>query len=845
MPPAPLAAIQARCVTPLADPRAGLLARGLELPPALWPADEVWTGPAREALARVQHRLAPGTACPPAPLECGLQLLTALVHDPADRPVDGELFTVRAIDRVELHAPATQIGWVHAALRGPVGPSFGGAGDIALYAPDGSLVATLRGVQVAPPDRGLARRAVVDRLGEWLYELRWEPGQDVAARPEPPGSWLLLADDGGLADRLADRLARRGERPLIVRRSASHDPAALTTLLRDARARGPLRAVIHLRGLDLPADAKLPAAVADEGVALLALVQALAAAGLPARLVVLTRGAQPVRPGPLAVAAGPLWGLARTIGREHPDIRVKLIDLQPGIDLPPKPGQASTIDLSHETGQTIHDLSPEPGQTIHDLSHEPGQTTYDLSHEPGRASPQDLSHEPSVSDAPDDELTAIVAELDDIGAEDLIGLRDGVRHVARLVRASLPVAAAPLAPRPDATYLISGGLGGVGLQVARWLVDRGARHLVLVGRSGLSEAPGEPGGLDWQRHEAVRRLRADGAELRVVAADVAELAAMRAVLAEIRPDRPLRGVFHVAGNSHPELLARTTPAVLRDLYRPKVGGGWVLHTLTRELPLDCFVGFSSAAATWGAALLGPYAAANHFLDVLAHHRRALGLPGLAINWGGWSGGGMASAEVQRYAADMGLDMAPAAHFLEALDLFLQAGTCQATLGPIRWRMFKAVLEARGPRPLLQHIEVESAGPAGAGRAALRISAAPVEDRRDLLLAHVREAAAAVLGFDDAQALDPDQGFFQLGMDSVMSVRLRADLEVSLGSTLPPTLAFEHPNVRDLTDWLAREVLGLAPPPAAPAPAPAPTEPVLDDMSEEQLADLLAAELALS
>ena len=322
---------------------------------------------------------------------------------------------------------------------------------------------------------------------------------------------------------------------------------------------------------------------------------------------------------------------------------------------------------------------------------------------------------------------------------------------------------------------------------------------------------------------------------------------MRSVLADIAHLKkyPLRGVFHVAGNSAPELLARTAPAVLRDLYRPKVGGGWVLHTLTKDLALDHFVGFSSAAATWGAALLGPYAAANSFLDVLAHHRRALGLPGLAVAWGGWSGGGMASAEVQRYAADMGLDMAPAAQFLEALDLFLQAGTVHATIGPIRWRMFKAVLEVRGPRPLLQQIEDEQAGPAGAGPAALKISAAPLAARRDLLLAHVHAAAATVLGFDDPQALDPDQGFFQLGMDSVMSVRLRGDLEVSLGAALPPTLAFEHPTVRALTDWLARELFGLTPPITAPPPRelqPDDTAAALDAMSEDQLAALLAAEL---
>ncbi len=340
------------------------------------------------------------------------------------------------------------------------------------------------------------------------------------------------------------------------------------------------------------------------------------------------------------------------------------------------------------------------------------------------------------------------------------------------------------------------------------------------------------------QRRAVERLRAAGVEVDVVAADVADPTAMAAVLAAIPPARPLRGVFHAAGVSAPELLARTTPNGLRALYRPKVGGAWVLHRLTRDLPLDHFVGFSSAAATWGAAWLGPYGAANHFLDALAHHRRALGLPALAVDWGGWSGGGMASADIQRYAADMGLQMAPAAHFLEALDLFLQTGTTQITVGTIRWRIFKAVLESRGPRPLIEQIDVEPETGGTGGAAARRIAEAPADARWELLLAHVRERAAAVLGFGDAQALDPTLGFFQIGMDSVMSVRLRGDLEVSLGCTLPPTIAFERPSVRELAGWLAREVLAIAPPAAAPPPA----EAVLDDMSEEQLAALLAAEL---
>ncbi|MCY1057569.1 type I polyketide synthase [Nannocystis sp. SCPEA4] len=869
-----LPAAERRCSVHVPDLRATLRARGLDLPAALWAVDRSATAPrSPESLARLLPAVTRAAA-----LESGLQLLADLAHETGCAPVEGELFVPAAVDTVWLSPDPSPPVWAHAALRGPVGAGLGACGDLHLLDRAGRPVLVLGGVRLDPPDRGLARRAVESQLARWLYALEWEPGPAPDPRHEP-GTWVLLPDPGGLARALADRLLARGDRCLTVDRSDDLDLAL-------ARARGDLRGVLDLRGLDLRTHPSIPAAVARATRDLLHLVHALVRPGIATRIAVLTRGAEPVRPGPLDLAAGPLWGLARTIPLDHPELAVKLLD-----------------------------LDPRGG----------------------------------------DDLDALLAELDDTGPEDLVAHRDGARLVARLVRTPAPPTPPPLALRPDATYLITGGLGGVGLQLARWLVDRGARHLVLLGRrdlpqtpsdlspapsarfldparpagappfdlpqtpsdlspapsarsldparlagappsdlsrtpSDLSRAPADfdplrpavappsdlsqkPSGLppapaahdlsspsdlsrepsardhladpaDRERRAVLRHLEQAGARVRVVAADVADPHAMAAVLADIPREHPLRGVFHAAGTSAPQPLARTGDAELAALLRPKVDGAWVLHTLTRDLPLDHFVGFSSAAATWGAALLGPYSAANRFLDLLAHHRRALGLPGLSVNWGGWSGGGMSTADVQRYAADMGLVMTPAVQFLEALDILLQAGVVQRTVATVDWQIFKPVLEARGPRPLLARIAVERLA-AGDGLFARRLAAAPAGERWDLLVEHVRERAAAILGFTDPRALDRDQGFFQLGMDSVMSVRLRGDLERSLGVSLPPTLAFEQPSVDALAGWLARELLAIAPPvapePVAPEPAPDPTA-ELRDLSEAELAALLAAEL---
>ena len=809
-----LTAARARCHVPGGDPRAVLAARGLALPAALWPLERCTSAPQgapRESLARTR----PTLAAAPALLECALLQLVALAHPADAAPVDGELFLPRRIDRLWLAPDRSPVVWLHAALRGPVGASFGVVGDLQAFDAAGRLVASLTGVHLHPPDRDLARRAVARRLDRWLYDLRWEP----AADPTPHhvrGTWLVVhgppsttdpssppvditssaassppphptttADASSpppdptrdLTHLLVDRLLARGDRCVHV-----HDLADLAAALRDA---GPVRGVLHLLAAP-PVGRDLPDRITAGALTLLHLVQTLAHAGARTRLHLISRGAQPVGPGPLALAAGALWGMARTIPLEHPDLPVRLLDLDPS--RPVAPGD-------------------------------------------------------------------LLDELDDTGPEDLVAHRDGARLAARLVRAAPPAVPAPLALRSDATYLISGGLGGVGLQLAAWLVDRGARRLILLGRralpnlsqqpSDLSQQPSapnlsqQPSDPTWEPREAIRRLTAAGARVDVVAADVADAQAIAAVLAAIPSSHPLRGVFHAAGVSDPRPLLTTSDADVRTLLRPKIAGAWVLHSLTRDLPLDHFVGFSSAAATWGAALLGPYSAANHFLDLLAHHRRAGGLPGLSVDWGGWSGGGMASADVQRYAADMGLIMTPAAHLLEALDILLQADVAQKTVADVDWQIFKPVLEARGPRPLLARIDVPR-HVSGAGPVARQLAAAAPEARWDLLVAHIRERAAAVLGFTDPLSLARDQGFFQMGMDSVMSVRLRGELERSLGLALPPTLAFEQPSVDALAAWIAREHLAITPP--APSPPTLDETAALQHLSESDLAALLAAEL---
>ncbi|MCA9701141.1 MAG: KR domain-containing protein, partial [Myxococcales bacterium] len=356
-----------------------------------------------------------------------------------------------------------------------------------------------------------------------------------------------------------------------------------------------------------------------------------------------------------------------------------------------------------------------------------------------------------------------------------------------------------------------------------------------------------------------------GVEVEVAAVDVGDAPALAAVIAAIPTAAPLRAVFHCAGISEPRPLLETSLAQVVANDRAKVVGSWNLHRLTADLDLDLFVGFSSMASVWGAALLGPYDGANHFIDVLSHHRRARGLPAQAINWGGWAGPGMTTVEVQRYAARMGLGVAPAPVFLAALDRLLADPRPVLALGPVDWRVFKPVLESYGPRPLLAAIaEGEAAANAGEGPLSSALSQAGADARWALLIAALGEAVATLLGHGHADAIDEGAGFFELGMDSVTSVALRNELERAVGLSLPPTLAFEHPSVRALAEFLAKalaEAIGLeiarptdradAPatdsaadsaPPLTTAPATA-DDPSLVALSEDELEALLAAELS--
>ncbi|MEO1132297.1 MAG: type I polyketide synthase, partial [Cyanobacteria bacterium J06639_1] len=356
--------------------------------------------------------------------------------------------------------------------------------------------------------------------------------------------------------------------------------------------------------------------------------------------------------------------------------------------------------------------------------------------------------------------------------------------------------------KPDASYLITGGLGALGLRVAEWLAERGAKHLVLTSRRGLTE-----------RAEAAIAPLTEIAEVKVVAADVANPADVEQMLSEMASELPpLKRVIHAAGVLDDGVLQQQSWERFEQVMAPKVAGTWNLHQGTRELSLDFFACFSSVASLLGAPGQGNYAAANGFMDGLAEYRRGQGLPGLSINWGPWSTGGMAATlsdrDHLRWDAQ-GIELLTPDRGLQAFDRLLDRNG-QVGVLPVNWNRFLAQFPRNADLLFLERFAAEAA-PEPAQKSALleQLECAGEGDRLTMVVAHVREQLARVLGLASPEGIGTRDRLFDLGLDSLMAVELKNRMESSFGCTLRPTLMFDYPTIEALAQYLATEVL---PPP---------------------------------
>ena len=416
------------------------------------------------------------------------------------------------------------------------------------------------------------------------------------------------------------------------------------------------------------------------------------------------------------------------------------------------------------------------------------------------------------------------------------------KHIGKVV-VTLPAPRPTPTLRDDSTCLITGGLGALGLSLAEWLVQQGVRHLLLVGRSAPSATA----------QAQIRAMESTGATVTIHTADITQESEVATLLApwlsspsspppkiqnptskiqnpsSLPSSPPLRGIFHCAGVLADGLLRNQTWQQFERVMAPKILGAWHLHRLTQTLPLDYFVCFSSIAALLGSPGQGNYAAANGFLDALAHHRQQLGLPGLSLNWGPWAVGmaaRLSPAEQQRFAASgLGL-IQPEQGWAMFKDL-LNQDIAQVGVMDVDWSRFLAqqpaaiapFFEQLQPAPSSQPTPppaeaspAPQSSPSSPTSAFLQaLETQPPGDRLSHLQQHLQDLLAKVLGFQSGDRIDPQDNFADLGMDSLMAVEFNNRLQSSLGCTLGQGTIFDYPTIAALSAYLLEHQLQLGSP----------------------------------
>jgi acyl transferase domain-containing protein/thioesterase domain-containing protein/acyl carrier protein len=553
------------------------------------------------------------------------------------------------------------------------------------------------------------------------------------------GGSLLLAQYGALADALASQLARDG---VTVHRAAPQAPdtQAYTGILKGLPA--------------LPRHLVYVVPAADTGahalhcIDLLHLAHAIEAVygasrpSVPARLWILTQGGQALPGESCEPSHAAVWGFARALFAEHHELQGGLADLDP-----------------NDAANSAEGLYP---------------------------------------------------VMTSAGHEEQTLFRADKIYAARLGRA--PLASDSTAPtlRADAAYLITGGLGGLGLATARALAEAGAGHILLLGRTALPERTGwdslDPASPEAKRVQAIRDIESLGGVVSTAAFDVADTDALTAFLSAWKQSgKPqIRGVFHAAGATKDALIAQLDATAFDVVFRAKVQGAWNLHrAFGADAALDCFVLYSSAAAVLGSAGQANYAAANAWLDGLAHLRAAQGLPALAVNWGPWSEVGMAAEDgTAKRLEDFGLKGLPPRAAAALLLRLMAEGRTQTVALDADWERMARHTLGSGRRHLLQDLtagySVEAAAP-GTGRVLA------VESIEALLRRLIAQALAVE---EDTIAIEAN--IFELGIDSLRVIELIHNVELALHLKLYPKEFIDRPTIAGMAAYIHGELSGAAP-----------------------------------
>jgi len=609
---------------------------------------------------------------------------------------------------------------------------------------------------------------------DWLYEVDWLPKSHendlTVTQSNEHGSWLIFADENsGVGSTLATLLKERGQNYILVFPGETYkisragywkinpaQPEDFQQLLGEVLGsdKPPLRGIVHLWSLDsVPTKEttthSLETNQLQNCASVLHVVQALSSAkiaNLP-RLWLVTQGVQ--------------------------SIKSETNTNSVAVAQSPVLGLSRVVALEH----------PEIWGGLVDLDADNSEQT----------------------------ALALLKEIWQSDGESQVAFRQGQRYVSRLVRSeSQNLQTKPLELQPDHTYLITDGLSSLALHLAKWMIDQGARHLVLLENS--SKPVSSHASIQLQQ------MQEAGAKIKVFHSDISQNEQITEIFSDIAQSfPPLKGIIYVDDAIDDKVLLKQDWDSFAKFLNPRIAGAWNLHTQTQNMPLDFFVLFSSIVSVIGSPAQGNYAAANAFLDVLAHHRQLQKLPVLSVNWSPWSETDIASAlgkqGEQRWKA-IGVSLTPPAQGLEILEQLLSPSSPQKIVMSVNWSRFFEQFPAGIKPPFLSAIahEAQSNQQAKSGsdnqqsQILQRLEKTPPNQRLTLLMSYIQREVAIVLERDPSQPLSTQMGFFDMGMDSLMALDLKNRIQVIIGQNLPATLIFEYSNIEALAQYLISEFI---------------------------------------
>ncbi len=730
---------------------AWLQERGIRLEAPVQVLQTVWTADG-EGLAELSEP----QVQPILRLDPLFQLIPAALPNTTDG-----IFLPASIKSITIRGTASGNGLVYARSLIPT-DNQDVQQDISLIGPDGLPLIEINGVELQQTGQ-----TALEKTEELLYQLEWQPVERAAQSantPIQPGNWILLADRSGQAEVLARTLEKAGNRCILFYANPGEALSAAGIRQAIQQLNNQLRGIIYLWSLDqtepTPESSvnEVESEITHVCLNAVEVVRAISETSMPQppRMWLVTRGAQLARKEahPTALMQTGLWGLGRVIAEEHPDLWGGLIDLDPNTDT-----NTAAAQLAREI------MDPEETQLAY----------------------------------------------------------DGERRLAlRLVR-SFPQSdsSAPYHFRSDVSYLITGGMGGIGLEVARWLIQQGARQLILMNRTPLPPRDSwmalKQDHPFYKRVSEVRQLESQGAFVHLAAMDVGDETALRNWLEEYKNEGwpAIRGVLHTAGVVRDKLVTQMNQEDWDAVVRPKVRGGWLLQQLLPDLEL--FILFSSIGSLFGPTGQGNYATANAFLDGLASYRRGSGLPATSVNWGFWNDIGLArssgSLQTQHSMEKQGFSAFNATQGIDALAKILANAPTQIAVMGARWEQVRTTRLSKHHIDLLKAllassdtVETSDVDEQAKTGASLRetLLALPTEQRTMHLATYLQGQVSQVLKMPPSR-IPLTKPLGPLGLDSLMAIELRGQLESALGISLSATFVWSYPTLMQMAPFIAGRI----------------------------------------